>query len=417
MTMTSSVASAVSSSPRVRWTWLWSARSDVMWNFLPFALGFVLIGILYASRNLGGADHSPMLNFMIGGHPVHLTALMMYLYGPLVDAPHLWATVARTYTDKEEWATRRRLFIGSLVWFVIGPIVILLPHGLRALSLLPAGAENSGWIVWTHFFTLYALFHINKQHWGFVSLYKRKNADFGDARENRIDQLFFYVGIWSPFVAMMSAPWYLDFDGKPFAFTVATGGVLHIVCHALFLGACVAYTVYQLSQWRRGVARNGPKLAYLALILSLNYLAFAIHPVVAAFWVLTTGLGHCAQYHRVVWAYGQSKYAGKAGAERKLPAAIFENAPLYAVLGVVFGLLTLQSFGSGAISGKLAGALDTGLFSHAFAYLNRSEGLALALKVVGAFVSGVRLHHFYVDSKIWRVGKTAGLAKELNVAA
>ena len=59
--------------------------------------------------------------------------------------------------------------------------------------------------------------------------------------------------------------------------------------------------------------------------------------------------------------------------------------------------------------------MQAGLFGHVFTFLGEAAGIALGVKVVAAFVSGVHLHHFYVDSKIWRVSKSAALAKNLNV--
>jgi hypothetical protein len=103
--------------------------------------------------------------------------------------------------------------------------------------------------------------------------------------------------------------------------------------------------------------------------------------------------------------------------ERKLPTVIFENLPLYIGLGVLFGVLTLQSFGGGIVSRFIAGGLGHNVFASLFTFLDEHAGVELALKVVAAFISGVRLHHFYVDSKIWRVSKSATLAKNLNVAS
>jgi hypothetical protein len=412
------VASAASvpvaeTAPRVRWSYLWSRRSDITFNFVPFWIGLVLVGLLYAARNIGAMEN-PVNDFTVAGVHIHLATWVMYFYGPLVDAPHLWATIARTYTDRDEWAQRRTLFIASLTALLLGPIVILFPYVLRAVSLLPAGRENVGWLLWSNFFTFYALFHINKQHWGFVALYRRKNKDT-DSREMRIDQLFFYTAIWAPFAAMVTAPWYTDYDGKPLAFTHgALGSNLYSACHVVFFVATIAYVAYQVDQYRKGVSRNGPKLAYLATIIPLNYLAFSIHPFVAAFWIVTTGFGHCAQYHRVVWAYGQSQYVAKE--KESLPRKIFANLPLYVGLGVLFGIVTLQGFGGGRVKDFIAGGLGQNVFGPMFTYLDAHQGTTLALQVVAACISGIRLHHFYVDSKIWRVSKSAALAKNLNVS-
>ena len=315
------------------------------------------------------------------------------------------------------------MFLWSFLWFVIGPVTILLLYAARAAFHLPVGAESVGWVAWSNFFTFYALFHIAKQHWGFISLYKRKNGDLADARENRADQLFFYTAIWLPFVAMLTAPWYTDVDGKPFGFTLVhvgnttLGALLHVACHVAFFATCAAYVFFQIEQWRKGLTRNGPKLAYLAVVMPLYYFTFSIHPLLASFWVLTTGLGHCAQYHRVVWAYGDAKYALEEEERRPAPpgASSSENVALYAVLGVTFGILTLQGPGARFVTAPLADMLDASLFQRAFAFLDRHAGVDLGLKVAAAFVSGVRLHHFYVDSKIWRVSKSAALAKNLNV--
>jgi hypothetical protein len=413
--MLAATASVAQATPRVRWTYLWSRRSDLLFNLIPFWIGIVLVALLYAVRDIAETDN-PAYNFSAFGVQFHLATWVLYLYGPLVDAPHLWATIARTYTDRDEWKQRKTLFITSLAALLMGPAIILLPYALRALSLLSAGQENVGWLLWSNFFTFYALFHINKQHWGFVALYRRKNQD-QDPLEHRVDQWFFYVAIWAPFVAMVSAPWYTDYDGKPFAFTHAAGSFLYMTCHVIFFVAVGAYALFQLVRYQKGVARNGPKLIYLATILPLNYVAFAIHPFVAAFWVVTTGLGHCAQYHRVVWGYGQSQYVGKQQAERRLPGAIFGNLPLYIGLGVLFGVLTLQGFGGGRVRELIADGIGRNVFAPLFSFLSTHEHVKLALTVVAAFVSGVRLHHFYVDSKIWRVSKNAALAKNLNVAA
>jgi len=117
----------------------------------------------------------------------------------------------------------------------------------------------------------------------------------------------------------------------------------------------------------------------------------------------------------VVWGYGQSQYVGKKDEQRKLPSAIFENLALYVGLGVLFGMVTLQGFGGGMVRERIASGIGEHVFAPLFSLLDAHEGVELALKVVAAFVSGVRLHHFYVDSKIWRVSKSAALAKNLNV--
>jgi hypothetical protein len=412
MQMTATAA-APTVAPRVRWSWLWARRTDLLWNLVPFWLGFVFLGLLYAT-GVTGSNSRTMWTFTIAGHTVSAMAVILYLYGPLVDAPHLWATIARTYTDKEEWASRRRLFLMSLLAFAIGPAIVLLPYAVGALVSLPAGAEGIGWAVWSTAFSFYALFHINRQHWGFVALYNRKAGDSGNRTETRADAWFFQTAIWLPYVAMLAAPWFLDFDGKPYRLMqlalgpTTVGSLIHAACKVLFLVACLAYAAFQIHQWRQGLPRNATKLLYQATVLGLDYLTFAVDPRIAVFWVILTGTGHCAQYHAVVWAYGKKRYAPAATGERSLPARIFGNVWLYIALGVTFGVLTLQGPGAGVFQ-KLVGT--------SFASLVPGGGFDVGVKVAMAFISGVRLHHFYVDSKIWKVSKSAALAKNLNLEA
>jgi hypothetical protein len=402
--------------PRVRWSWLWGAKDDVVWTFAPFWAGAALGLLLFALRGsaTGPWPIQPL------GQSISLAALILYFYSPLVDAPHLFATVARTYTDPGEWAERRRLFLLSLGWFLIGPLVIILPYVLRVTVGFPAGHEQVAWLIWTRFFELYALHHIAKQHWGFISLYKRKNADTADATENRIDALFFKVAIWAPYLCMLTAPWYRDFDNKPFALLSQPflGSTLGQYLHAASLVglglAVTSYVVFQVTRAKRGKARNGPKLAYTATVIAVYVLAFCVHPFLALFWVPITGIGHCAQYHRVVWAYGKTKYS--APQEASLPRRIFGNVWLYIALGVLYGIVGLQGPTGVALQKRWAESLHGGVLHHFFGYLDDQSLTVLGFQLCAALAGGLRLHHFYVDSKIWRVSKNAALAKNLSVA-
>jgi hypothetical protein len=399
------IAAVAQAPTRVRWGWLWSRRTDLLWNFLPFWLGFPLAIGLYLTADVGSPVGDPGWTVTLGGASLKPLWLAGVLYGPLVDAPHLWATIARTYTDAEEWAQRRWLFLSSLLAFVIGPAMIVAPYLVNLVVPLPARTLEWGFEVWLVAFSFYALYHINKQHWGFVCLYKRKNGD-NDPRENRIDAWFFNVAIWAPYVAM----WQQPADTLPTPLQTA----IYTSCHAVFLTLAIAFAAYQLAQWRAGRVRNGPKLAYMATVLGLYYLTFACDPRVAVFWILITSTGHCAQYHAIVWQYGTKKYASSAPEPPKLPNLIFANLWLYAVLGLAYGLFTLQGPGVKQVSDFAASVMHHGMFADVL-HLSSTDGRALGLKIVGAFIAGVRLHHFYVDSKIWRVSKSPALSKDLDL--
>ena len=119
-----------------------------------------------------------------------------------------------------------------------------------------------------------------EQHWGFVALYNRKAGDTANKVETRADSLFFQTAIWLPYAAMLTAPWYLDFDGKPFRLMqlalgpTTVGAVLHAACNLAFVAVCVAYAAFQIGQWRKGLPRNGSKLVYQATVLTYQVMSY-----------------------------------------------------------------------------------------------------------------------------------------------
>ncbi len=397
---------------RVRWSWLWSSRQDLAFNLLPFWLGYALLAALFLTRS-GGSGVDPQWTASFGGRTFDIMIIAAMLYGPIVDGPHLWATIARTYTDNKEWAVRRWLFISSFLAFLIGPVVILLPYLLNMVVPLPKAALDWGWIAWTLGFSLYAMHHINKQHWGFVSLYKRKNGDT-DPRHQRIDNIYFMTALWTPYIAMLTAPW--STPERAGTGISLTSEIVFDICHVVFIASTIAYVIHQVQLWRKGETLNGPKLLYIATVVPLYYLTFAIDPRFAAFWVFITATGHCAQYHGVVWAYGEKRYAKAEPTEKRgLPHLIFSNAWLYIVLGLVFALVTLQGPGAAFVERNVGNWLQSSVFSNMFSFIDAEKGSWLGFQLIAAMVSGVRLHHFYVDSKIWKVSKNKALAKNLNV--
>src|SRR4030095_6160815 len=121
--------------------WIISARDDLVW----------FIGSVLSSYAL-------LFLYVRGWLPL---VVMAAVWAILIDAPHVFGTFSRTYFDKNERATRGRLLWGSLLFFVVGPVLVL------------AGAG----FVFFFVAALWAYYHLVKQHYGFMVLYKKKNAD------------------------------------------------------------------------------------------------------------------------------------------------------------------------------------------------------------------------------------------------
>src|SRR5436309_7776233 len=112
---------------------------------------------------------------------------MVAWWAILIDAPHVFGTFSRTYFDASEWKTRKRLLLGSLLFFIVGPAMVL------------AGAG------FTFFFiaALWAYYHLVKQHYGFMVLYKKKNHDLAPV-DNALDRLLLLFAFNYPFVAFIA---------------------------------------------------------------------------------------------------------------------------------------------------------------------------------------------------------------------
>ena len=85
-----------------------------------------------------------------------------------VDGPHVFGTISRTYLDREEWKTRRKLFLGSLLWFLPGPLMLL--TGVALDTPLP-------YFIFLAFAQFWAYWHVVRQHYGFLTLYQKKNGE------------------------------------------------------------------------------------------------------------------------------------------------------------------------------------------------------------------------------------------------
>ena len=101
-------------------------------------------------------------------------SLLWWFWSVGFDGTHIFATASRTYFDPEARARDRNLLYGSLlVFFSLGPLMVL--AGQKGLLALLVG-------VW-------AYYHVIRQHYGFLVLYKVKNRDLLPL-DNTLDRLF-----------------------------------------------------------------------------------------------------------------------------------------------------------------------------------------------------------------------------------
>ena len=362
--------------------WIINARKDLIWFVGSVAASYLLL-VLYVTGVL------PLIPMVAG-------------WAILIDAPHVFGTLSRTYFDRSEWKTRKRLLLGSLLFFVVGPVMVLLGVGF------------------TFFFiaALWAYYHLVKQHYGFMVLYKKKNNDLAPV-DNALDRLLLMFAFNYPFVAFIA--------GDPTAMarvpSVLRSGV-NSVAMLLLGGTIVLGIVWVGRQIQRailGQPLNVPKYLLLAAAIPMHWIAL-LTPMpakpIALVAILT--IYHNLQYHRLIWFHNQKYIAASAklrgssptvregfvtslDLKKKYgPASLISRRLIYYIaFGIVFGIIYQ---GPRQYLGYLN--LHTG---------DSPAALSVPIQFGIAFLWGYAFTHYYLDSKIWRVRRDPSVGKALNM--
>src|SRR3989475_5931529 len=356
--------------------WIINAREDLIWFIGSVASSYLLL-ILYVTGIV------PLIPMVAG-------------WAILIDAPHVFGTLSRTYFDKSEWRTRKRLMLGSLVFFIIGPAMVLLGLGF------------------TFFFVaaLWAYYHLVKQHYGFMVLYKKKNNDLAPI-DNALDRLLLMFAFNYPFVAFIAA----DPAAIARVPSILRSGV-NAVATLLLIGTIVLGIGWLVRQIQRVVLRqplNVPKYLLLAAAIPMHWIVL-LTPMpakpIALVAILT--IYHNLQYHRLIWFHNQ-KYLerghpggieaeGRTSVRNQYGPAAFISRRLmyYLLLGIIFGVIYQ---GPRQFLGYLN--LHTG---------DSPAALSTPIQLGIAFLWGYAFIHYYLDSKIWRVRRDPSVGKALQMS-
>ncbi|HUA63617.1 MAG TPA: hypothetical protein VML19_32980 [Verrucomicrobiae bacterium] len=338
--------------PPVSARWIISRGVD-----LSLVIGSVAAGYAYIALNL--MAHVPI-------------TYLWWVWSIGFDGTHIFATASRTYFDRESRERQRSLLFGSLAFFFcLGPALVLL-HLVAVLYLLVG--------VW-------AYYHVIRQHYGFMVLYKVKNRDLQPG-DNRLDRLFLGVAlVFPPFhrflihhPAEIGVPSRMALD--------RAAPVVEPMLWVLVGAVAVMWIARQVIRQRRGDAVDLPKLLLLAGVIPLHWLTFATMSWQAA--VPTVTIVHNLQYHALIWFYNRNRYSSGAARLRhgRIPRAVSTSLLAYAGMALLFSALyRVPGFQLGQIS-----------------------------QLAFGFFCGFGLTHYYLDSRIWRVRHDPSLRQALNLA-
>ena len=337
--------------------WIIGARDDLVWIIGSVASSYLLLA-LYA----GG---------VVGLVP------MVVAWAILIDAPHVFATFSRTYFDREERRSRGRLLWGSLLFFLVGPAMVFAGAGLVFFFLA----------------ALWAYYHLVKQHYGFMVLYKKKNADMERA-DNALDRAFLLLAFSYPFVAFVAR----DAEAMERVPPILRGwvGALETVLLVATVAAAALWLGRQAQRWLGRRPLNLPKYLLLAAAVPMHWAVLLTpmpHKPIAIVAMLT--VYHNFQYHRLVWFHHRKYTRGETCRER-FGAAEFISRRLvhYVALGVLFGVW----------------------YQVPRQYVNHAaDPEAFMTQMASGLLWGYAFVHYYLDSKIWRVRRDPSVGKALSL--
>src|SRR5215212_2657072 len=331
--------------------WIIGARDDLIWFIGSVVSSYALL-FLYVSGVL------PLLP-------------MVALWAVLIDAPHVFGTFSRTYFDRTERKSRGRLLWGSLLFFAIGPVMVLAGAGLVFLFVA----------------ALWAYYHLVKQHYGFMVLYKKKNGDLARV-DNALDRLLLLFAFNYPFVEFIAR--------DPEAMTrvpAALRGGVNGLSKLLLAATILIFAVWIIRQVQRamtGEPLNIPKYLLLAAAIPMHWIVLLTpmpHKPIAIVAILT--IYHNLQYHRLIWFHNQ-KYKSR---EKYGAAELISRRLVYYIgFGIIFGVI----------------------YQGPRQLLN-NLGHSLAVQLGISFLWGYAFIHYYLDSKIWRVRRDPSVGEALKM--
>jgi len=413
-----------------RFYWILDPRRDLAFYIGSALAGWLYVGVIvYAMATLRDPFRDALATVTVFGAtiPLTLNLLVVVSWAFVLDAPHVWATLGRTLLDPDEWRTRGRELRRSFSLFFLGPLAIVAPYAaapalrLFGVALSPAQL-GAGAVIFFVFFRLWAYYHVVRQHWGFLALYRRKGGE-QEPDEYRADTWFFNLALYLPLVLFMTSTYYSQTPGlpnlgfrEPLAAGWSIGAIVHPIAAAVYAGALATYAARQWRRWRAGRPLNGSKLLYLALVVPLHFVAFS-HPVLAAFVVPLVTVGHNIQYHCIVYAYGRRKYGDAAHPSQRLARLAFANIGTYAAAGLLFTFLCYRGPWIAWVERAFGLSLDRAVLDSLAMMAGVQEPAALGLgqQLCAAAIVGFALQHYYLDAKIWRVSRDREVRRHLRV--
>lgn len=248
---------AVPTTTRAVQPWIISRRDDLLWLQGSVLAGVALLFLFRLIPRLDDASYAPG----------HLAVLTLLLWGVLFDGTHVWGTYARSYFAPD--AASRAALPGAWSWglLLVGPVVAAVDHALCTPGTSQLG--QAGWL-FRYFLAgayLWAYWHLVRQHYGFLVLYRRRAGE-SDPHGARLDTFLLWTGTLYPYLRFSTSAAYAQ-SGLPLLLPIAWMEP----ARWLLDGACAVLMAGGLSLLLSGRFERftpGPKHLLLALIIGFH---------------------------------------------------------------------------------------------------------------------------------------------------
>ncbi|HEY2107827.1 MAG TPA: hypothetical protein VGH29_18665 [Candidatus Binataceae bacterium] len=293
--------------------------------------------------------------------------IAVFAWGAAFDGTHVWGTYARTYFALRQES--REALPGAWSWalLALGPAIALIAAALGApvaFSLFVLAAY------------LWAYWHLVRQHYGFVMLYRKRAGDL-DASGARLDGLILWAGCLYPFARFALGDAYRH-SGLPQVLAPAMLAPARLALDGAF-AITAAIVLKVVFTQRVEPLRAGPRHLLMAIVIAFHIAVFALLENLLAI-LATLTVFHNLQYHRIVWLYEKGRGRRPSGG----------LAP-YLVCGLALGIIW---YGVRVIGVAAA---------HSELQRNLLIGLGW----------GVAFHHYLVDGRIWHVRRSPTVSQAL----
>lgn len=420
-------------------TILSSERKDWIYIILSFVSGFLLVGFYLLMKTIfpNQPEASLLITFLV--------------YAIFFDVRHLFSTYSRTYLDKNYLGENKKWLHTSFLVIILVPILALL-----FLSRGEYFYYNTG-IVFTFLLritTILGFYHLIKQNWGFMAIYKKKMNEPEDGSD-KWEKMMLLSGAFIPFVlvAIIYPVW---FPSEQAFFYPETHLIDHInqvwnkIATATLVFSIIllliGYVFKSLPQYKY-VSRNlgafffsvfvFMKLlliwgtAILYILLAVVTLLFAVSTIISIQKALKQ-----KRFNKKKWAVLISSFILYGGIlllpiENKsilvmaitIPHNIqyltfvnFFNSKFYTNSKQEHGLAKRMSQKIGyfiAISFLYSVLYESFRTGTKFLMLGTPETHYIIVNVIAVFFLSMSLHHYYLDAVIWRVRKDQKISQSV----